>query len=521
MVQIMSKSKFQIIISPYENSERPLTSFIKLGGNIAKHYSIEQNDILKVTHNSIHIFLKAQFDENFKFIDEYQNKGVINKRISTLFGGINYRNGFSVESDSLANIPQCDKLQILTSGNKDILLRALVGNNFIVHPTIELLEIGDSVVQFKVVSMFPDLNSLLITENTTIEFVEESEYKGETNQTNIKWGSAPTNNSDSSSPNESIQISSEGLFDIKDPEKSFGKDVLGMDYIEDRIDTLIKLYDAELYQNVIEQYGEKVAQKSNSILLYGPPGCGKTLLAEAIAYKIKNDLDGNYGTFSYMKVKGSELVSKYPGDSEKIIAMCFEEARRHAMKGFVVLFIDEVDTLIPDRGESELRKYDRAMTNQFLQEMNKQYDNLVIVGATNLPFTIDPAAARRFITKLFIKPPDVSVLASIWDMLLSGNGYTNIDYNKLAESTKDYTPAEITDEIFGQHIAPILIEKVSSSMQSNTYRKPELVTTKDILSYITQSKPPTTVAGYISSIADKVDKMGGYPDLKEYLLENL
>jgi len=491
---------FKIIVSPFQ-AERPLTPYVKLKNNTARAFSIKENQIVKVTHKSVPIFLRAQFDINEKSFD-ISHEGTINKKTSALFNGIDYNNSFIVESASTSSISECEILKINTFGNKQLLTEYLKKNDFIVHPITESVKIDGSIVEFKVVDILPKSKSLLVTENTKIEFVE-------TSSANIQMEINAQNSEDSAKK----------FFDTKEPIKSFGKDVVGMDYIENRVATLVKLFDLRIYDKAIKEFGEKVATKSNSILLYGPPGCGKTLVAEAVANKIKNDLDNKCGKFSYMNVRGSELVSKYSGEPEKNIAQCFEEARYQAKNGFTVLFIDEIDTLIPDRGESNLPKHDRAMTNQFLKEMNNQYDNLLILGATNVPFMIDPAAARRFVTKLFIRPPNPSVLEAIWKLLLNGDGYANINYKMLADATKDYTPAEITDEIFGQRIAPALIEQISSNMENNVFGELKPITTEYLLDYISQSKP-TTVAGYISSIEDKINKMGGYPELREYVVSH-
>jgi transitional endoplasmic reticulum ATPase len=524
---------FRTSVSPLTHSEDPLTPFIKISWSTARRWNIKQKDVVKVSHNKAkNIFLRACYEENYRIIDDYKNNGKINTRTAALFGGVDYNSEIVIESASLNEISVCQELKLSTSANGEMLKLFLKNNDFIVHPITELVEIEGTLITFNVETIYPSLNSALVDSNTEIIIIEMQEVKQGTYKANGAFSTEASKSpsdlstetqkrSSDNSDGESDKSKSEGdaFFNVKKPMKSFKKDVLGMDYIENKIQRVIELYDPRIYQKVVKLYGEAVAKKSNSILLYGPPGCGKTLVAEAIANKIEAELDPKvHGAVSYIQIRGSEIVSKYSGDSEKNVAKCFSTARQHAKEGFVILFIDEIETLIPDRSEPDLPKHDRALTNQFLQEMNDLTDNMLVIGATNLPFMIDSAASRRFVTQIFIRPAGEEVLKLIWKMLLNGPGFKdNIDFEKLARATEGSTPAEITDEIFGQNIAPALIEKVVRNIENSD---PEKISYEEILQYVEKSKP-TTVLNYVSNVCTKLDKMAGYPELKQFVEENL
>ena len=103
---------FKIIVSPFQ-AEQPLTPYIKIKNNTARAFSINQNQIVKVTHKSISIFLRAQFDINEKSFD-LSHEGTVNTRVSALFNGIDYNSSFSIESASSSNIGNCETLNSWT-----------------------------------------------------------------------------------------------------------------------------------------------------------------------------------------------------------------------------------------------------------------------------------------------------------------------------------------------------------------------------------------------------------------------
>jgi SpoVK/Ycf46/Vps4 family AAA+-type ATPase len=145
--------------------------------------------------------------------------------------------------------------------------------------------------------------------------------------------------------------------------------------------------------------------KGIAALLSGAPGTGKTLCAEAIAGELSRPL---------MSVSAADLLSKWVGESEQNIARVFSQAARAG----AVLFLDEIDALLPARASASgpVARHDISMINTLLTAIER-HDGLVLL-ATNLPDTLDPALARRLAYRLAFPLPDATVRARIWQRLL-------------------------------------------------------------------------------------------------------
>ena len=154
-----------------------------------------------------------------------------------------------------------------------------------------------------------------------------------------------------------------------------------------------------------EHFKEMGIDPPRGILLYGPPGCGKTLLAKAVA----TESEANF-----IAVKGPEILSKWVGESERAIREIFSKARQAAP---CVIFFDELDSIVPRRGT----RYDSGVTdrivNQLLTEMDgiARLEGVVVIGATNRPDIVDPALLRpgRFDRVIFVPPPDTAARLEI------------------------------------------------------------------------------------------------------------
>ncbi len=174
------------------------------------------------------------------------------------------------------------------------------------------------------------------------------------------------------------------------------------------------------------------------VLLYGPPGCGKTLLAKAVA----NESESNFIT-----IKGPEIFSKWVGESERAIREVFRKARTAAP---VIIFFDEIDSIAPLRGAggSNDSMVTERVISQLLTEMDGLIglENVVIVGATNRPDIIDPALMRpgRFDRLLYIPEPDKGTRIQIYkihtkDMPLA----KDVDLDRMASETDGYAGSDI------------------------------------------------------------------------------
>jgi transitional endoplasmic reticulum ATPase len=172
------------------------------------------------------------------------------------------------------------------------------------------------------------------------------------------------------------------------------------------------------------------------LLMYGPPGCGKTLLAKAVA----NESESNF-----ILVKGPELLNKWVGESEKGIRKIFEKARQVSP---AIVFFDEMDAIAPRRGSESGSGVTERMVNTLLAEMDglEELNDVVVIAATNRPDIIDPALLRpgRFDRFLLVPPPEKDSVIEILKIHTKDVPLAkNVDLKKIAEKAEGYVGADL------------------------------------------------------------------------------
>ncbi|MGI9229781.1 MAG: AAA family ATPase, partial [Gammaproteobacteria bacterium] len=208
------------------------------------------------------------------------------------------------------------------------------------------------------------------------------------------------------------------------------KAIAGMQSLKDtvKLDVIDALNEKEKYA----EYGLTIP---NGMLLYGPPGCGKTFFAEKMAEEIG---------FNFYKIKPSDIQSKWVNASQENIKNLFDEARKNAPS---IIFIDELDALVPHRDSASVQHMNTSVVNQFLAEMNNSGDDGVfIIGATNRPNSIDLAILRagRLDKRVYLPPPDFEARASMFKIYLEKRpADIGLDYSALAEITENYVSSDI------------------------------------------------------------------------------
>lgn len=179
-----------------------------------------------------------------------------------------------------------------------------------------------------------------------------------------------------------------------------------------------------------ELFLEHKLKPPKGILLYGPPGCGKTLIAKAVAnslaQKVAEKTGMGEGRSYFLNIKGPELLNKYVGETERHIRLVFARAREKASEGMpVIVFFDEMDSLFRTRGTGVSSDVENTIVPQLLSEIDgvEGLENVIVIGASNREDMIDPAILRpgRLDVKIKIQRPDAQAAASIFAKYLTSD----------------------------------------------------------------------------------------------------
>ncbi len=254
-----------------------------------------------------------------------------------------------------------------------------------------------------------------------------------------------------------------------------------------------------LQPEIYKAYGKKAG---GGILMYGPPGCGKTFLARATA----GEVDAHF-----LSIGIHEVLDMWIGKSERNLHAVFESARRYRP---CVLFFDEVDALGASRGDMK-HSAGRQTINQFLAELDglaSDNEGLLVLAATNAPWHMDSAFRRpgRFDRVIFVPPPDLEARAEILRLLLAGKPQDGIDVDAVAKKTERYSGADLKAVV-----DRAIEEKLDEAIELG---RAAPLTTKDLLKAARAQK--STCLDWFQTAKNYVlyaNEGGLYDDLKSYL----
>jgi transitional endoplasmic reticulum ATPase len=274
-------------------------------------------------------------------------------------------------------------------------------------------------------------------------------------------------------------------------------DVGGMSQVKEEI--AFKIIRPLQHMKLFAAYGKKAG---GGILLYGPPGCGKTYIARATA--------GETGS-CFISIGIHDILNKFIGESENRLHAVFDYARSNTP---AVLFFDEADALGASRTDMK-ENAGRFVINEFLMEMDgDKYSNegVLILAATNAPWHLDPAFKRpgRFDRIVFVPPPDTDARNAILHLMLKDKPTEAIDFEELAQKTQGFSGADLGK------IIDIAVEEILREVMHSNEEIP--VTMKQLLKAVKSVKPSTrewfaTAKNYTVY----ANEGGFYDDIARYL----
>jgi ATP-dependent 26S proteasome regulatory subunit len=217
---------------------------------------------------------------------------------------------------------------------------------------------------------------------------------------------------------------------IASPERTRFEDIAGLEDLKRTI--RLQIIEPFLKPGLFAKFKKRAG---GGVLLYGPPGCGKTMIARAVATECRAE---------FVSVGISDVLNLYIGESERNLAAMFEKAR-HSRP--CVLFFDEIDALGFARSKAR-SEHTRQIVNEFLAQLDgfgTDNHDVLILAATNMPWDVDSALKRpgRFSRQVFVPPPDEAARAAIVELKLAGVPHEEIDARAIASVTPHFSGADI------------------------------------------------------------------------------
>ena len=258
-----------------------------------------------------------------------------------------------------------------------------------------------------------------------------------------------------------------------------------------------------LYNDVIRALNEKELYESygitipNGMLLYGPPGCGKTFISERFAEEVG---------FNFLQLNPSDIKSKYINETEEKIGAIFKKAEENAP---TIIFIGEIDAVVPNR-ENDLNQMQAAPVNEFLAQMsNCSEKGIFVIAASNRPEKIDPAILRtgRIDRIIYLPPPDYEARVSMFKLYLEKRPTDlGLNYNNLAKMTENYVSSDIKfliDEAsrYALRLKARITEDIFDKIIQNTMpsiSKKEIEKYENLRDTIENKDKPDTHIGFVN-----------------------
>ncbi len=277
-------------------------------------------------------------------------------------------------------------------------------------------------------------------------------------------------------------------------------DVVGMEELKKVL--RLRIIEPFLRPGLFERFKKK---SGGGVLLYGPPGCGKTMIARAIANEC-------HAKFSSVGI--SEILNMWIGESERNLAALFQKARSETPG---VLFFDELDALAFSRSKAT-SDHTRTLVNEFLNQldgMSGGNDKLLILAATNMPWDVDEAMKRpgRFDRQVFVPPPDLAARSEMYRLKLRGVPTQGVEPDVLAARSEHFSGADV-DGVLERAKDVALLRTMDST-------EDQVVTQADLLAAVDDTSPSTM--DWMKTARNLV-KFGGagkaYQDVEKYLRNN-